>query len=145
MAGTTVGQLQLDLLLNSAAFQTQLQTAVNNAVTQTSTRMGGTISATFSRLGKIAIAAFSVKAITGFVKEATELGSTLQEVQNVVDVTFTSMSENVNAFASSAMKNFGLSEAVTKKYVGTMGAMAKSFGFTEQEAYNMSTTLTGLV
>lgn len=145
MAGQSVGQVQLDLLLNSSAFKSQLQGAVNKAVSQTSSGISSKVGSTFSKLGKLAIAAFSVKAIAGFASSAIELGSTLQEVQNVVDSTFTTMSEDVNAFAKTTIKQFGLSEAVTKKYVGTMGAMAKSFGFTEQEAFNMSTTLTGLV
>lgn len=143
--GTKVGQLELDLLLNSESFKTQLQTAVNSAITQSSNKMGSKVSSTFSKLGKMAVAAFSVRAVAGFVKEATDLGSDLAEVQNVVDSTFTTMNNSVNAFASTAMKQFGLSETVAKRYTGTMGAMAKSFGFTEQEAFNMSTTLTGLV
>ena len=143
--GTTVGQIELDLLLNSASFKTQLQNAVNSAVKQTSQKMSGTVTSSFSKLGKMAVAAFSVKAITGFISSSIELGSTLQEVQNVVDSTFTTMSKDVNKFAKSAIKNYGLSESITKKYVGTMGAMAKSFKFTEKEAYEMSTTLTGLI
>lgn len=145
MAGQSVGQVQLDLLLNSSAFRSQLQGAVNQAVSQTSSGISSKVGSTFSKLGKLAIAAFSVKAIAGFVSSSIELGSTLQEVQNVVDSTFTTMNEDVNEFAKTAIKNFGLSEAKTKQYVGTMGAMAKSFGFTEKEAYNMSTTLTKLV
>ena len=144
MASPSVGQVQIDLLLNSAAFQAQLQTAVNRAVTQTSTNIGGQVSSTFARLGKLAVAAFSVRAITGFTKSCIELGSDLQEIQNVVDVAFPSMSNKVNEFAAGAIKNFGLSEAAAKKLVGTYGAMASSFGFTEEEALKMSTTLTGL-
>ena len=33
---------------------------------------------------------------------------------------------------------------MAKRYVGTFGSMAEAFGFTEKEAYDMSTTLTGL-
>lgn len=145
MTEQSVGQIQLDLLLNSSSFKSQLQGAVNQAVSQTSSGISSKVGSTFSKLGKLAITAFSVKAITGFMNSSIELGSTLAEVQNVVDSTFTTMSEDVNRFATSSIKNFGLSESVAKKYVGTMGAMAKSFGFTEQEAFNMSTTLTGLV
>lgn len=145
MAKTNVGQIELDLILNSTAFKSQLQTAVNTAVDSAANKVSGKIGSSFSKIGKIAAAAFSVKAVTGFVKSATELGSTLQEVQNVVDTTFTTMNTEVNKFASSAIKQFGLSETVAKQYIGTMGAMAKSFGFAEKEAYSMSTTLTGLV
>lgn len=73
-----------------------------------------------------------------------ELGSDLTEVQNVVDVTFTTMSDKVNEFAKNAMTSAGLSETMAKRYVGTFGAMSKSFGFSEAQAYDMSTALTQL-
>lgn len=96
------------------------------------------------KLGGLIAAAFSVTAIANFAKEAIELGSDLQEVQNVVDVTFTTLNEQVNEFAKNAATTAGLSETMAKQYVGTFGAMAKSFQFTEEEAYNMSTALTQL-
>lgn len=89
-------------------------------------------------------AAFSVKKIVDFGKECIELGSDLEEVQNVVDVTFPKMSSRVNEFAQNAAASFGLSETMAKKFTGTFGAMAKAFGFSEKAAYDMSSTLTGL-
>lgn len=74
-----------------------------------------------------------------------DLGSDLAEVQNVVDVSFPKMSEQVNAFAKNSINQFGLSEKMAKQYMGTFGAMSKSFGFTEESAYEMSKTMTGLV
>lgn len=100
------------------------------------------LSGSVGKLGIAIAAAFSVKEIVAFGKEAIKLGSDLQEVQNVVDVTFTTMNEQVNEFAKNAAKTAGLSETMAKRYVGTFGAMAKSFRFTEEEAYNMSTALT---
>lgn len=73
-----------------------------------------------------------------------ELGSDLTEVQNVVDVTFPNMTAQVDKFAKSAAQSFGLSETMAKKYTGTFGSMAKAFGFTEQQAYDMGSSLTGL-
>lgn len=84
------------------------------------------------------------QAIVEFGKESLELASDLQEVQNVVDVTFKTMSDQVNDFARNAIKSAGMSETMAKQYVGTFGAMADSFGFTEQEAYDMATSLTQL-
>ena len=97
-----------------------------------------------NKLGVAIGTAFAVKKIIQFGKEAIELGSDLQEVQNVVDVTFTTMSDKVNEFAQGAAEAAGLSETMAKKYVGTFGAMAKAFGFAEGEAFNMSTSLTQL-
>lgn len=84
------------------------------------------------------------EALVEFGKESIELGSDLQEVQNVVDVTFGTMSDQVNEFARNAAASAGMSETMAKKYTGTFGAMAKSFGFTEAEAFEMSTALTQL-
>lgn len=106
--------------------------------------IGGDLVGGFKKLGKAIAAAKVVEKLYEFGKEAIELGSDLQEVQNVVDVTFTTMSDKVNKFAKDAQKSAGLSETMAKKYVGTFGAMADSFGFTEAEAYEMSTALTQL-
>lgn len=96
------------------------------------------------RIGGIIAAAFAIKKVVGFGKECLELGSDLQEVQNVVDSVFTTMSNKVDEFAENAAVSAGLSETMAKRYAGTFGAMAKSFGFTEASALDMATALTQL-
>lgn len=96
------------------------------------------------RIGFLVGSAFAVGKLIQFGKESIELGSDLAEVQNVVDVTFTTMSDKVNEFAKNAMTSAGLSETMAKRYVGTFGAMSKSFGFSESQAYDMSMALTQL-
>lgn len=104
----------------------------------------GGLSGAIGKLGLAITATFAVGKLIQFGKEAIELGSDLQEVQNVVDVTFTTMSEQVNEFAKNAAMTAGLSETMAKRYTGTFGAMAKAFGFAEGEAFDMSTSLTQL-
>ena len=84
------------------------------------------------------------RALVDFGKEAIEMASDLEEVKNVVEVTFGDMSGEVDEFAKNAIKSAGMSETMANKYVGTFGSMAKSFGFTTQEAFDMSTSLTQL-
>ena len=96
------------------------------------------------KIGLLIGGVFAVGKLVQFGKECVELGSDLAEVQNVVDVTFTTMSDKVNEFAKNAMTSAGLSETMAKRYVGTFGAMSKSFGFSESQAYDMSTALTQL-
>lgn len=96
------------------------------------------------RIGFLVGSAFAVGKLIQFGKESIELGSDLAEAQNVVDVTFTTMSDKVNEFAKNAMTSAGLSKTMAKRYVGTFGAMSKSFGFSESQAYDMSTALTQL-
>lgn len=134
---TNVGAIDFDLLLNSNPFNQGLK----NASTQI--KSSG-IENSLKNIGKMALAAFSVKAIVNFGKECINLGSDLTEVQNVIDVTFGNLNTEVNKFAQNAIEQFGLGQTVTKKYVGTFGAMSKAFGFTNKEALAMSETLTGL-
>ncbi len=65
-------------------------------------------------------------------------------MQNVVDVTFGEMSGKVNAFAKDAIASYGLSEKVTKQYMGTFGAMSKAFGYSTEAAYDQAAALTAL-
>lgn len=98
----------------------------------------------FSKIGKKIGLAFGAALSGAFIKSCLDLGSDLAEVQNVVDTTFSSMSEQVNTFARQAMTEFGLSETIAKKYMGTLGAMSKSMGFSEEQAYGMASAVTGL-
>lgn len=134
---TNVGAVDMELVLNSNPFNQQLKNTTN-------TVKNSGIEGALGKIGKIAAVAFSVKAIVSFGKECIELGSNLSEVQNVVDVTFGNLNTQVNEFAQNAIEQFGLGQTVTKKYVGTFGAMSKSFGFSNEEALKMSETLTGL-
>lgn len=111
-----------------------------SAIKQSFNGLGGAV----KKIGLLIGGAFAVGKLVQFGKECVELGSDLAVVQNVVDVTFTTMSDKVNEFAKNAMTSAGLSETMAKRYVGTFGAMSKSFGFSESQAYDMSTALTQL-
>lgn len=139
MGNTKVGTISLDMVLNNAQFQKSLS-EIQTQANLTSTK----ISSSFKKIGATIAAAFSTAVITSFAKSCIDLGSDLSEVQNVVDVTFTAMSGKVDEWAKNASKSFGLSETMAKRYVGAFGSMADSFGFTEQESYDMATALTGL-
>lgn len=94
-------------------------------------------------LGALGIAV-SIAGILSFGKACVDLGSDLQEVQNVVQVTFGEMEDSVNEFARSAIKNYGISETAAKNYMGTLGAMSQAFGFSQAEAYEQAEALTAL-
>ena len=128
MSATSVGQIGLDLVVNKNQFESQMAGITGMA----------------KKAGAALAAAFGVKKLVDFGKQCLELGSDLAEVQNVVDVTFPKMTAQVDEFAKSAAQSFGLSETMAKQYTGIFGAMAKAFGFTEKQAYDMGSTLTGL-
>lgn len=104
----------------------------------------GKLTKSVKRLGIAIGSVFAIKELVQFGKEAIELGSDLQEVQNVVEVTFTTLADEVDNFAKAAAKTAGLSETMAKRYAGTFGAMAKAFGFAEENAFDMATALTQL-
>ena len=83
--------------------------------------------------------------LVDFGKKSIMLASDLQEVQNVVDVTFGEGAADINAFAKEASEAFGLTELQAKQFTGTIGAMVKSMGLSEAEAKDMAISMTGLV
>lgn len=107
-------------------------------------KMSSKLSAAAKKIMVALAGAFAVSSLISFGKSCIDLGSDLAEVQNVVDVTFGDMSDKVNEYAKAAMKNVGLSETMAKQFTGNYGAMAKAFGFTTEQAYEMSTSLTTL-
>ena len=128
----------------SVIIDTRMDTSgVQNGVSAIRQSFNG-LGSVVKKIGVLIGGAFAIGKLTQFGKECVELGSNLAEVQNVVDVTFTTMSDKVNEFAKNAMTSAGLSETMAKQYVGTFGAMSKSFGFSEAQAYDMSTALAQL-
>ncbi len=99
---------------------------------------------TLKKLAGVIGVVFGTAALINFGKESIKLASDIQEVQNVIDVTFGKGSKQIEQFAQSAAESFGLSELSAKQYTGTMGAMLKSSGLATSAAQEMSMALTGL-
>ena len=90
---------------------------------------------------------FALKAIgyiADFGKEAVALASALEEVQNVVDVTFGEGASTIESWAKKAQSQFGLTELQAKQFTSTLGAMMKSSGLAGDQIVEMSTDLAGL-
>lgn len=96
------------------------------------------------RLGTVITAAFAVKAVVDFGRQAVRLGSDVAEVQNVVDVAFGELRDQAEDFAQTAITRFGMSALSAKKTASTYMAMAKGMGLASQEAADMAITLAGL-
>jgi len=118
---------------------------INTKIDQTGAKTGlATLSGSLKKFAAAVAVAFSVTAIVSFTKSCIELASNLNEIQNVVDVTFGASSSKIEEFADIATEQFGLSELAAKQYTGTMGAMLKSMGFATDEAADMSIELASL-
>ena len=106
------------------------------------------IESSFTGMLKKITAAFSVakigQALLDLGKDALQAASDLQEVQNVVDVTFGSNAGRIETWAKNAGTQFGLTETQAKKFSSTMGAMLKSSGLAGDKIVDVSTDLAGL-
>jgi hypothetical protein len=128
--------MRILLSINGAASYT---TTINE-ITNVTNRYDKSVGNLISTLAKLV----SVGAMVKFGKQCIEAASNLQEVANVVDVTFGQTAETVNKWAKQQAANFGLSETAAKRYIGTYGTMAAQFQFTKEQAASMGIELTKL-
>ena len=105
--------------------------------------------------GIFGLAGFGIAgALIALGKASLDAASDLQEVQNVVDVSFTKLDEagnvvsdmtwKIEQFANTCIEKFGMSRLAAKQTAGSFMAMGKSMGLTMEEASDMSVKLTGL-
>ena len=111
---------------------------------QTTENIGNKFTGMFAKIGAAALAMKAGKALLDFGKDALQAASDLQEVQNVVDVTFGAGASQIEAWAKTAGDSFGLTELQAKRFTSTMGAMLKSSGLAGDQIIEMSTDLAGL-
>lgn len=86
----------------------------------------------------------AAKVMFDFGMQCVNAASDLQEVQNVVDTTFGQSASQIDAWAKTAITQFGLSETKAKQFASTLGAMMKSAGMAGDEVVKVSEDLAGL-
>lgn len=114
------------------------------SVDESTGNMESSFSAFLKGVAKGFVAAGIGKMLIGLGKDAIAAASDLEEVQNVVDVTFGDSAGKIEAWAKSAGKQYGLTETAAKRYTSTVGAMLKSQGMADDEIVQTSTDLAGL-
>ena len=132
----TTDELRILLRINGAA---SYKTTINE-VTNVTNNYNKSCTNLISTLAKLVSAGM----ITKFSKQCIEAASNLQEVANVVDVTFGKNANKINEWAKNQAASFGLSETAAKRYAGTYGTMAKQFNMTSDQAATMAIELTKL-
>lgn len=140
--GQNVGQIFLQLNLQSnitQQIQQQSQQAAQQA-TNAFSNMGSSLMQIGSRFMKL----LAVGELIKFGKQAIEVASDLEEVQNVVDVAFGDMADQAEAFAKTASEQFGISELSAKKMSSTFMSMSKGMGLSGDAAAKMSINVTKL-
>lgn len=133
--GMEVGSVELGVKLNENLVKDSAKVAnkAESILTNKFSSIGATI-------GKV----LALGALVKFGSQCIKLGSDLAEVQNVVDVTFPTMSKQVNEFAQNAITSIGMSQKVAKEYMGQLGSMAQAFGYNEKASFGMAKAITNL-
>lgn len=125
------GTLLFDTAIDQGGFASGVA-GLKTVAQSSAATIGGLLSFAAVVAGVAAVSSASIKA-----------ASDLQEVQNVVDVTFgETASRRIDSWAKAAVNAYGLSELAAKRYAGYIGSMFKSSGLTEVE--QMSTKVAEL-
>lgn len=82
--------------------------------------------------------AVGVAALARIGKQAISLASDIEEVQNVVDTAFGSMSNKMEEFAETSIEQFGMSKLVAKQMGSTYMAMGRGMGLGMEEGADMA-------
>lgn len=134
--GITTDELRILLRVNGTSSYVNQMQQVTRATGGFDNAAGKLIS-TLARL-------VSIGAIVRFGKQCIDAASDLQEVANVMNVTFGDSAVIVDRWAKTQAASFGLSETAAKRYIGTYGTMATQFGFTREQAASMGIELAKL-
>lgn len=149
------GQVVFEITGDNSKIKQSLQDTTKEIDTE-SKKWDGAVDDSSGKISDSLVGAFkNVVASAAFVKitqmlislgnESIQVASDLEEVQNVVDVTFGAAgAKKIEEWATEAGKNFGLTELQAKRYSSTIGAMMKSSGMAEGDIADMSMNLAGL-
>ena len=125
-------------------FDTQINTKGFNAGTRQITNSLTGVKSMLGKVGRAAATAFTVRELVSFGKEAVNMASDIQEVQNVVDVSFGHLKGQMEELADFSIQTYGISKLTAKQTGSTYMAMAKGMQIADDAAADMAITLTGL-
>ena len=122
------------------SFRQEIERTSHSVQTSNSKMISG-----LKALGGVVVAAFSVREIIKFGSEAVNVASKLNAMTAMSNKAFGSMSDDVQKWAKSASTSYGLSQRMALQYTSTLGSMAQGFGFTQQQAVELSETIAARV
>lgn len=128
----------------SLTFDTKIDSSGFNKGTSSLSKQANGFKNVLTGLGKTIAKVFAVTQLVKFGKQAVELASDIQEVQNVVDTAFGDMKYKMEAFAETAIEIYGISKLTAKETGSTFMAMFKGVNLANDAASEMSLQLTAL-
>ena len=139
---TSLGQTIRDNVGQTQLFGTSLNSlgSMFTSAGGMATVMQGAVIGLTTALVQMATQAISqaIEAMKEFIGNGIQMASDLQEIQNVVDVTFGNNAKEVNEWAKANVEAFGLTELQAKKFSSTTGAIINGMGVTGKKATEMS-------
>ena len=94
-------------------------------------------------LGKLGLA-FGAYQLINFGKQAIQTASSVEEAQNVIDVTFGKSADTISKWAKENAGAFGLTELQAKNFAGTFGTIFQASGVNMSYVDDMSMKLSQL-
>lgn len=107
-------------------------------------KLGKSVNNSFKGLFKTAGLAIGLASLVKLGKTAIKTASDLEEIQNVVDVVFGQSANEINTWAKTTLRSFGLVESEAKDIASTFKAMSNGMGITDDAGKAMSIRLTEL-
>lgn len=104
----------------------------------------GSLTKGLKSFSKAALLTFATKKLYDFGKASIKVASDLEEIQNVTNVTFGSMADDIDKFSRTLIDSHGIGELSAKKYASYMGAMLKSSGIHGESVKEISMDITKL-
>lgn len=127
------GAIRIDTKLNTKRFEKDSKTLISGMQ-----KLGKSINGIIGSLGF----AIGIAGLVALGKQAIETASNIEEVQNVVNTAFGSMSYKMEQFAKTSVKQFGISQLSAKQLGSTFMAMGASMLDNTEKASDMAINLT---
>ncbi len=127
------GSIRINTQLNTREFERGSRGLISGME-----RLGRSLNGIISSLGF----GLGIAGLVALGKQAIDIASDIQEVQNVVDTAFGSMAYKMEEFAKTSVRQFGISQLSAKQMGSTFMAMGASMLDNMEKASDMAINLT---
>ncbi len=128
----SVGEIALDLTLDQQSFDNQL-----SSIQDTAQKASDKIASSFGKIGKALVAAFSVKAVIAFGKQAAESAASVKAANSQMAQTFGELENSAKAAIKSVADESKILDTRLQGVGTSIYAFAKTSGMDSANALNM--------